>query len=171
MIRVVSTSILRRALAIAALSGLSLVSLSVETVGSATPTKEKNSDSRKLVESSVESLVAAWNGKNPDRIARLFLADAVLVLPSGTVTRSRVNIQNRLNSEWQGKLKDSNLSHSIEAISFQGNDAVVKGRYRLEGVSILGFETAPEGPFVLRQRRQQGRWMIAKAEILRNNAL
>ena len=120
--------------------------------------------------SSVETLVSAWNTKNSDSIAKLFLVDAVLVMPTGTVTRSRANIRKRLASEWQGKLKESRLSHSVEAISFQGNDAVVKGRYRLDGVSILGFETAPEGPFVLRHRKQQGRWMIAKAEILPNGA-
>lgn len=160
-----------RVLAFAALSILIQLSFSVETVGSATSNKEKTSDNRKLVAASVESLVAAWNGKSSDRIARLFLADAVLVLPSGNVTRSRVSIQKRLAEEWQGKLKDSKMSHSIEAISFQGNDAVVKGRYRLDGVSILGFETAPEGSFVLRHRRQHGRWMIAKAEILGNQAL
>jgi hypothetical protein len=98
------------------------------------------------------------------------LPDAVLVMPTGNETRSRASIRERLVAEWQGKLKDSKLSHSVEAISFQGNDAVVKGRYRLDGMSVLGVDTAPEGPFVLRHRKAQGRWMIAKAEILRNKA-
>jgi uncharacterized protein (TIGR02246 family) len=159
-------SLLRRSLGILVLSAFGILSLTADPVGSAS-TQGKNPDNRKLVTAAMESLVSAWNEKNSDSITRLFLVDAVLVMPSGNVTRSRANIRKRLLSEWEGKLKDSKLSHSIEAISFQGSDAIVKGKYRLDGVTILGFKT--EGPFVLRQKQQQGRWMIAKAEILPNN--
>ncbi len=159
----------RRGVAIAALSVTSLLFYLDPGVGSATPARQKNADNRTVIASSLNSLVAAWNSKNPDSVARLFQPDAVLVMPSGKETRSRAQIRQRLLSEWQGKLKDSKLSHTVEAISLHGNDAVVKGRYRLDGVSILGFATAPEGAFVLRHRRKQGRWMIAKAEILRND--
>lgn len=157
----------RRSLGILILSALGFVGLTADPVGSASP-QGKNPDSQKLVVASLESFVAAWNEKNSDSITRLFLADAVLVMPSSNVTRSRANIRKRLLSEWEGKLKGSKLSHSVEAISFQGSDAIVKGKYRLDGVTILGFKT--EGPFVLRQKQLQGRWMIAKAEILPNNA-
>ena len=141
--------------------------LSVKTVGSASTVRKNQPDTRKLVAGAVDSLVSAWNKKSSDRITRLFSDDAVLVMPTGSVTKSRAKIRERLMSEWQGKLKDSRLSHSVETISVQDSEAVVKGRYRLDGVSILGFETAPEGPFVLRHKRQQGRWVIARAEILR----
>jgi uncharacterized protein (TIGR02246 family) len=136
-----------------------------ESVGSDSA-RGKNPDNQKLITASIENLVSAWNAKNSDSIARVFLTDAVLVLPTGSVTKSRANIRQRLVSEWQGKLKDSKLTHFVEAVSFEGGDAIVKGKYKLDGVTILGFKT--EGPFILRQKQQQGRWMIARAEILRN---
>jgi uncharacterized protein (TIGR02246 family) len=167
--RVIFMSMFRTGAAIAALGALVGALYLPPDAGSATPTRQKTSDSRGVIASSVNTLVTAWNSKNPDRIAGLFQPDAVLVMPSGSETRSRAKIRQRLVSEWQGKLKDSKLSHSVQAISLQGNEAVVKGRYRLDGVQILGFATAPEGAFVLRHKKQQGRWMIAKAEILRND--
>jgi len=45
-------------------------------------------------------------------------------------------------------------------------DRIVKGNYQLLGMRILGFETSPTGTFIFHQRKQQGRWMILKAEIL-----
>ena len=157
---------LRRSITILVLSVLVFLPLSASSVGSAAP-EGQNPDNRKLISTSIENLVAAWNDKNSEIFTKLFLPDAVLVMPSGNETRSRNSIRQRLVSEWQGKLKDSKLSHAVEAISFQGTDAVVKGKYRLDGMNILGFETAPEGLFVLRHKKQQGRWMIAKAELLR----
>ena len=162
---------LRRTITGLILSALIVLPLSVETVGSAATERKNHPDNRRLVAGAVNNFVAAWNKKNSDSITGLFLNDAVLVMPTGNVTKSRAKIRERLISEWQGKLKDSRLSHAVEDISFQGSEAIVKGRYRLDGVSILGFETAPEGPFVLHQRRQQGRWLIAKAEILRDTDL
>lgn len=119
----------------------------------------------------MEKLVVAWNKKDAEMLAALFLPDAVLVMPSGKVARSRAVIRQRMLEEWRGKLKETTLNHAVDAVSFQGLDAaVVRGRYRLDGVTILGFETEPEGSFIFRQERQQGRWMIAKAELLRGRA-
>jgi uncharacterized protein (TIGR02246 family) len=160
---------IRRPVGILGVTFFLFLPLSEKPVGGADAGRQ-NPDNRKLISAAVENLVSAWNEKNSDTIAKLFLPDAVLVMPTGNVTHSRNSIRQRLIAEWQGKFKDSRLSHSVEAISFQGNDAVVKGRYRLDGMSILGVDTAPEGPFILRQRKQQGRWMIAKAEILRHKA-
>ena len=159
----------RRPLGILGLIFFIFLPLSEKLVGGAHAGRQ-NPDDRKLISASVEHLVSAWNEKDSDMIAKLFLPDAVLVMPTGTVTRSRNSIRQRLIAEWRGKLKDSRLNHLVEAISLQGSDAVVKGTYRLEGMSILGVDAAPEGPFVLRHRKQQGRWMIAKAEILRHKA-
>ena len=104
-------------------------------------------------------------------IVGLFLPDAVLVMPTGKIARTRSGIRERLIDEWNGKLKDTRLSHAVEAVSLEGNDtAVVKGKYRLEGVKVLGFEKAPEGSFVFNHKKAQGRWMIAKAELQRNEA-
>jgi uncharacterized protein (TIGR02246 family) len=156
---------LRRVAVISAVSTLFFLSASAQSVGSGS-TQGKNPDGQKLITASLEKLVTAWNTKNSDSISQLFLADAVLVLPSGNMTRSRANIRRRLMSEWQGKLKNSKLAHSVEAVSFEGSEAIVKGKYKLDGVTILGFKT--EGPFVVRQKQQQGRWLIARAEILPN---
>ena len=62
-------------------------------------------------------------------------------------------------------------SEQRESVSLEDNDtAVVKGRYRLKGVKILGFEKAPEGGFVFSHKKDQGGWMIETAELLRNAA-
>ena len=130
-----------------------------------------DADNRKLVSKAVNALVLAWNKQDADVIAEYFLPDAVLVMPTGKVARTRAAIRERLLAEWNGKLKDSVLSHAVESVSLEGKDtALVKGKYRLEGVKVLGFERSPEGAFVFSHRKQQGRWMIAKAELLRNAA-
>jgi len=109
--------------------------------------------------------------RDADRIAELFLPDAILVLPTGSVTRSRSEIRQRVLAEWRGKLKDSQLSYAVEDVSLLNNDtAVVTRKYRLSGVKILGFDQAPEGPFIFRHKKQRGRWMISKAEILGHKA-
>jgi len=42
--------------------------------------------------------------------------------------------------EWSGKIKAT-----VESVSFESKDtAVVKGKYRLDGLKVLGFEKAPE---------------------------
>jgi uncharacterized protein (TIGR02246 family) len=155
----------RRRMGILGVSFFLAVPLSAKSVSSADAGR-KNPDNRKLISVTVEKLVSAWNEKNSASMAGLFVPDAVLVMPSGNALRSRSAIRQRIISEWEGKLKDSTLSHSVERISFEGNDAAtVTGRYRLNGVKILGFESAPEGTFILRHKRQQGRWMISKAEL------
>ena len=47
------------------------------------------------------------------------------------------------------------------------NTAVVKGKYLIDGVKILGVKTSAEGSYVFRQKKQEGHWMISKAEVLR----
>ena len=144
--------------------------LSAKTIVSA-DSEKKNPDNRELISRAVENLVSGWNKKDSETIVGLFLPDAVLVMPTGKIARTRSAIRQRLLEEWNGKLKDTTLTHVVEAVSLQGSDAaVVKGRYRLNGVKIMGFENAPEGSFIFRHKRQQGRWMILKAELLRDEA-
>ena len=153
--------------------GLSIflfVALSAKAIVSA-DLEKKNPDNRELIAHAVENLVSGWNKKDSEAIVGLFLPDAVLVMPTGKIARTRSGIRQRLLDEWNEKLKDTTLSHVAEAVSLQGSDAaIVKGRYRLNGVKILGFENAPEGSFIFRHKRQQGRWMILKAELLRDQA-
>ncbi len=137
-------------------------------ITSAEPVR-KNPDNHESLSKIVESLQSAWNKNDADRIAELFLPDAILVLP--TVAQSRSEITQRVLAEWRGKLKDTQLSYAVEDVSLLNNDtAVVTGKYRLNGVKILGFDKAPEGPFVFRHKKQRGRWMISKAEIFRHKA-
>ncbi len=144
--------------------------LSANAITSAEPVG-KNPDNHESLSKIVENLKSAWNKNDADRIAELFLPDAILVLPTGSVTRSRSEIRQRVLAEWRGKLKDSQLSYAVEDVSLLDNDtAVVTGKYRLSGVKILGFDQAPEGPFIFRHKKQRGRWMISKAEILRHKA-
>ena len=131
-------------------------------------TSRKNPDERQLLSKMVESLVSAWNKNDADTMAKFFLPDAVLVTPTGTVVRSRSGIKKRIIDERQGKLKDTILTHAVESVSFPNNDtAVVKGKYQLQGMKLLGMEKSPEGSFTFRQTKREGRWMIAKAEVLR----
>ena len=117
------------------------------------------------------ALVTAWNKHDAETILEFFLPDAVLVMPTGNAARARAGIRERLLKEWSGKLKDRVLSYAVESVSLENNDtAVVKGKYRLEGVKILGFEKAPEGGFVFSHKKDQGRWIIETAELLRNAA-
>jgi hypothetical protein len=44
---------------------------------------------------------------------------------------------------------------------------VIKGKYQLQGMKLLGTEKSPEGSFIFRQRKYQGQWMISEAEVLR----
>lgn len=72
--------------------------------------------------------------------------------------------------ERRGRLKDTVLHHTVEGVALDSaNTAVVKGKYELKGMKLLGITTSPEGLFVLRQRKQGGRWMISRAELSRNN--
>jgi uncharacterized protein (TIGR02246 family) len=120
-----------------------------------------------LVSAVVESLVSAWNKNDTDTVAKLFLPDAVLLTPTGSVVRSRSEIRKRIIDERNGKLKNTTLSHTVKKVSVLNNvTATVEGRYQLDGMKILGVPTAPEGSFVFRHRKQQGRWMISRAEFI-----
>ena len=115
----------------------------------------------------VESLVSAWNKNDTDTVAKLFLPDAVLLTPTGSVVRSRSEIRKRIIDERNGKLKNTTLSHTVKKVSVLNNvTATVEGQYQLDGMKILGVPTAPEGSFVFRHRKQQGRWMISRAEFI-----
>jgi uncharacterized protein (TIGR02246 family) len=126
-------------------------------------------DDRHQLSSAVNSLAAAWNNKNADAIVRLFTSDAILVMPTGNETRTRSAIRDRLLKEWSGKLKESKLSHEIESVAIESKTtAVVTGKYRLRGAKLLGVEKSPEGKFIFRNQKENGRWMIQRAELQRS---
>jgi uncharacterized protein (TIGR02246 family) len=133
-------------------------------------TSSNNSDDRKLVSKVLNNLISAWNKNDAEEIAKLFLPDGVLVTPTGSALRSRSEIKKRVSDERQGKLKDTTLNHTVKNVSVLDNGtALVEGMYELKGMKIMGVETSPQGSFVVRYKKQQGRWMIAKAEIVKGN--
>jgi hypothetical protein len=61
----------------------------------------------------------------------------------------------------------SGMESAVKKVSVLNNViATVEGRYQLDGMKILGVPTAPEGSFVFRHRKQQGRWIILRAEFI-----
>jgi uncharacterized protein (TIGR02246 family) len=137
--------------------------------GATTKTEPRKADERKLAVRVVEALVTAWNKNDTETLVKLFLPDAVLILPSGSVIRTRAAIRKRIMDERRGRLKDTILHHVVEDVSLDsGNMTVVQGKYRLDGMKVLAIMTSPEGSFVLRQKKPQGQWMISRAELTRN---
>jgi uncharacterized protein (TIGR02246 family) len=130
------------------------------------PDYASNADDRKLVSKVVDTLISAWNKNDPEAIAKLFLPDGILVTPTGSVIRNRSEIRKRVSGERQGKLKDTTLTHEVNKISvLNDGTALVEGLYQVKGMKTMGIETSPRGSFIIRHKKQQGRWMISKAEI------
>jgi uncharacterized protein (TIGR02246 family) len=118
-------------------------------------------------ESTVKQLVQAWNHGDADKIAQLFLQDGVLRLPTGSEIKSRQEIKNTIAKHHDGMLKETKLTSSIEGVSTDGDKAVVKGNYQLEGIKVLGFSTSSTGTYEFHGTKLNGRWLIAKAEVSR----
>ena len=118
-------------------------------------------------ESTVKELVQAWNQGNADKIAELFLPDGVLRLPTGSEIKSRDEIKNTIAKHHEGMLKETKLTNSIEGVSTNGDNAIVRGNYQLEGIKMLGFSTSSTGTYEVHGAKRDGRWLIAKAEVTR----
>ena len=132
------------------------------------PKDASHSDDQKSVSKVVDNLIYAWNKNDTEAIAKLFLPDGVLIIPMGAVIRSRSEIRKRVSGERQGKLKDTTLTHAVNKVSVLSNGtALVEGMYQLKGMRIMGVETSPQGSFIVRHEKHQGRWMISRAEILK----
>lgn len=118
-------------------------------------------------ETIVKTLVLAWNRGDSEAVARMFLPDGVLIIPTGSVIRSRNEIRKRMLEERRGRLKESTLHNTVDDVSvIDANTALVRGQYTLDGMKILGVKTSPAGAYVLRQKKLQGAWLIEKAEVL-----
>jgi uncharacterized protein (TIGR02246 family) len=128
---------------------------------------EPSSKTDEAPESTIKKLVQAWNQGDSDKIAELFLPDGVLRLPTGSEIKSREEIKNTIAKHHDGMLKGTKLTNSIEEVSTNGNNAVVKGDYQLEGIKVLGFSTNSAGSYEFHGTKRDGRWLIAKAEVTR----
>jgi uncharacterized protein (TIGR02246 family) len=118
-------------------------------------------------ESTIKKLVQAWNQGDADKIAELFLPDGVLRLPTGSEIKSREEIKKTIAKHHDGMLKETKLTNSIEGVSTEGDKAVVRGNYHLEGIKVLGFSTSSTGTYEFHGNKRDGRWLIAKAEVTR----
>jgi uncharacterized protein (TIGR02246 family) len=117
-----------------------------------------------------KKLTHAWNQGTSRDIANLFAPDAELIIPGGSHIQSRSEIAKTLEEKRAGLLKETTLTSTIEEVSqADPQTAIVKGRYQLAGVKILGFNKTTSGTFVLRQRKGERDWLIAKAEVKRGD--
>ena len=119
-------------------------------------------------EATIKELVQAWNKRDSEMIAALFLPDGVLRIPTGSEIRSREEIKNTIAQHQNGMLSETTLTNTVEGISkADENNVVVKGTYQLDGIKVLGFGTKSQGAFEISQTKRDGRWLIAKAEVTR----
>ena len=117
-------------------------------------------------ESIIKELVQAWNKRDSESIAELFLPDGVLRIPTGSEISSREGIKNTIAKHQNGMLSETTLTNTVEGISKADEDnVVVKGTYQLDGIKILGFSTKSQGTFEFRQTKRDGRWLIKKADV------
>ena len=142
-----------------------------EVADQAKDVARQNSESASITEESPEStikeLVQAWNHGDAGKIAALFLPDGVLRLPTGAEIKSREEIKNTIAKSHDGMLKETILTNRIEGVSTNGDNAVVRGNYQLEGIKVLGFSTSSAGTYEFHGTKRDGRWLIAKAEVTR----
>jgi uncharacterized protein (TIGR02246 family) len=138
-----------------------------EADAAAPPARNASPAKAPAPETMVKNLVLAWNRGDSEAVARMFLPDGVLITPTGAVIRSRSAIRKRLLDERSGRLKDSTLTNTVDDVTLiDANTALVKGKYVLDGMIVMGIKTSPTGSYVLRQKSRQGAWMIEKAEVL-----
>lgn len=117
-------------------------------------------------ELTAKRLSQAWNQGSSQEIASLFTADGELIIPNGSIIRSKPEIEKILKEKRSGLLNDTTLKSTVEEVSQpDAETAVVRGRYHLDGISILGFNKSSSGTFVLRQLKNGRGWLIAKAEL------
>jgi uncharacterized protein (TIGR02246 family) len=117
-------------------------------------------------ESTVKELVQAWNQGDADKIAALFLPDGVLRLPTGSEIKTREEIRNTIAKHHGGMLRDTTLTNRIEGVSTaDGDNAVIKGSFQLDGIKVLGFSTSSTGTFEFVGAKREGRWLISRAEV------
>jgi uncharacterized protein (TIGR02246 family) len=113
-----------------------------------------------------KKLVSAWNRGNGQEVAELFTSDGTLTMPNGENIQSKAEIAKLITEKRAGPLSETTLTNTVDEVFPQDDKtAIVKGRYQLDGIKVVGFRTAATGTFVLRQVQRDGKWLISKAEI------
>lgn len=127
------------------------------------PLRESTAEKPELT---ANKLSQAWNQGSSQEIADLFTADGELIIPNGSTIRSKPEIEKILKEKRSGLLNETTLKSTVDEVSQpDGETAIVRGRYHLDGISILGFNKSSSGTFVLRQLKNGRGWLIAKAEL------
>jgi len=117
-------------------------------------------------EHTARKLSQAWNQGSSLEIASLFTSDGELTIPNGSTIRSKAEIEKTLDEKRSGLLSNTTLNSEVDEVSqLDAQTAIVRGRYQLDGIKILGFNKAASGTFVLRQLKNGRQWLISKAEI------
>ena len=118
----------------------------------------------------IRDLVQTWNQGNPEDIASLFASDGTLIIPTGSQIQSRSEIKKTILEKSAGPLKKTKLTNTVDKVSRPDPEtAVVQGTYKLDGIRILGLSTSATGAYVLRQIKREGRWLIARAEVMKGD--
>jgi uncharacterized protein (TIGR02246 family) len=132
------------------------------------PQQAKTAEKEIAPEATVKELVLAWNRSDAKNISALFVPNGVLITPTGSEIHSRADIQKTISEQRNGMLKETTLTNTVDDVSHPDADtAVVKGTYELQGIKVLGFTSSSTGSYVFRQTKQDGRWLISKAEVTR----
>ena len=119
-----------------------------------------------MPDETAKKMTRAWNEGSTREIADLFTSDGVLTTPNGSNIQSKSEIAKTITKHREGPLNDTTLSNTVDEVSqIDADTAVVKGKYQLDGIKVLGFRTAATGTFVLRALRREGKWLISKAEV------
>lgn len=115
----------------------------------------------------IKELVQTWNQGSAEDIARLFMSDGTLIIPSGSQIQSRDEIEKTISEKRAGVLKETTLTNTVDEVTQPAPDtALVHGTYKLDGIKILGVSTSATGSYKLRQVKRNGRWFISKAELM-----
>lgn len=140
-----------------------------QQAGHPAPSKSEAGTAESNVEVPKETaikLARAWNQGRSREIADLFAADGELTIPNGAKIRSRSEIEKTIAEKRNGVLSETTLNNTVDEVSqIDDHTAVVKGRYQLDGIKVLGFSTGAKGTFVLRQSKREGKWLISRAEV------
>ena len=106
----------------------------------------------------IQELRTAFNAKDPDKVAQLFSANAVVMPPNQSTARSRDSVKQYYVSRFADGAQDLELDP--KDISGFGPLAYASGDYRLNLVKEGAEPQRDRGKFVWIFRKTNDRWLI-----------
>jgi uncharacterized protein (TIGR02246 family) len=106
----------------------------------------------------VEEMRAAFNAKDPDKVAALFSANGIVMPPNQATARSRESVR----EYYAARFGEGATGLELEARDISGTAtlAYVSGDYRLNSVGGAGEPQRDRGKFVWVLRKTNDRWFI-----------